>query len=533
MKTSSRSVALAAALIAFGCGAGREAERSGPVADRATELPDLSLMAPPVAEQLRSQFERLTKVKGDPATPHDDLAAAYGEMGKLLLAANAYLDALPYFENARSLAPADTRWTYYLAHTHRLTGQSTEAAALFAETVRARPDDVAALVWLGNSYLDQGNPGAAEPPFEKAVATTPGAAAAHLGLGRVALERRQFAAAVTHLERALTLEPKASAVHYPLALAHRALGNAAQAEAHLRQRGSNDLGPPDPLMQEVVDLLRSPVASEGRGDRAIAAGDFTAAVRHFRRSLELAPDSVPIRHKLATALSLTGDVRGALVELQEVLRRSPDFPEAHYSLGVLLLGDGQLDAAIGQFAVAVRGDPTYLPARLQLANALRRSGRFDASQREYAEVVARDPRIGEAWFGQAVSLVRLQRFDAARGKLVDALRLFPNQPSLTAALARVYATAPDARVRNGESARALAQQLLVRGPTIDAQETMAMALAETGDYEAAVRMQREAIAAATGRGSNQAAAWMRDNLALYERRQPCRIAWRDDPPWDG
>ena len=357
MKASAGPMALAAALIALGCNPGREADRSAPIANRATERPDLSAMAPPVAEQLRAQFDQLTKAKGDPATPRDDLALAYGEMGKLLLAANAYLDAQPYFENARSLAPADARWTYYLAHTHRLEGQSTAAAALFAETVRARPDDVAALVWLGSAYLDQGNPAAAEPSFEKAVAIAPGVAAGHLGLGRVALERRQFAAAVTHLERVLTLEPNASAVHYPLALAQRALGNTAQAEAHLRQRGGNDLGPPDPLMQEVVDLLHSPVAHEGRGDKAIAAGDFTAAVRYFRRALELAPASVPIRYKLATALSLTGDVVGAVAELQEVLKKSPDFPEAHYSLGVLLLGDGQLDAAIERFSVAVRATP--------------------------------------------------------------------------------------------------------------------------------------------------------------------------------
>ena len=39
-----------------------------------------------------------------------------------------------------------------------------------------------------------------------------------------------------------------------------------------------------------------------------------------------------------------------------------------------------------------------------------------------------------------------------------------------------------------------------------------MALAEVGDFEAAARMQREAIAAATGGGLNQAAARMRDNL---------------------
>ena len=390
-------------------------------------------MAPPVAEQLRAQFDQLAKAKGDPATPRDDLAMAYGEMGKLLLAANAYLRrAAVLRERAKRWLRPTSRWTYYLAHTHRLEGQSTEAAALFAETVRARPDDVAALVWLGNAYLDLGRPAEAEPHFAKAVAVAPGVAAGYLGLGRVALERRQYAAAVPHLERALALEPGASAVHYPLALAYRALGNAAQAEAHLRQRGGNDLGPPDPLMQEVVDLLRSPVAHEGRGDRAIAAGDFTAAVRYFRRSLELAPDSVPIRHKLATALSLTGDVRGALAELQEVLRRSPDFPEAHYSLGVLLLGDGQLDAAIERFSVAVRGDPTYLrpgcnwPTR---SGGAAGSTRRSASTRTWWRGIPASARRGSArrcrWCAAAVRRGARQ----AGGRT----GLFPIQPSLTAA----------------------------------------------------------------------------------------------------
>jgi tetratricopeptide (TPR) repeat protein len=510
-----------------------------PSGDRATSfvllptaLPDLSGMARPVQEQLRAQYDLLVRAKNNPATSKADLAAAYGGVGKLFLAAEAFSESEPYYQNAHALSPDDFRWSYYLAHVYRLEGESAKAAALFEHTLTVRPDDVPALVWLGNMYLDQGRPDAAGALFSKALAKEPRAAAAQLGLGRVALEKRDYTRAIDHLERTLEIDRRATVVHYPLAMAYRAMGKAEQAEAHLRQRGDFEIGPRDPLMQEVADVLQSSVVYENRGDRAVAAGEFAAAVSHFRRSLDLAPDSVSLRQKLATALSLTGDVPGALNELQEVLRRSPDFAPAHYSLGVLLLADGQFDLAIGRFSTAVRSDPTYLQARLQLANTLRRRRRFEPSGREYASVIKMDPRVSEARFGQAITLVGLKRYREARDRLLEGMKLFPDRLEFVGVLARLYATAPEAQVRDGERARALAQELIKQRRTVDSQETMAMALAEVGEFEEAARWQREAIAAAEGAGQHELAVRMADNLRLYERHLPCRTAWRDDPSWD-
>jgi tetratricopeptide (TPR) repeat protein len=315
-------------------------------------------------------------------------------------------------------------------------------------------------------------------------------------------------------------------------MAYRAVGKIEQAEVHLRQRGDVEIGPPDPLMQEVAEVLHSSVVYENRGDRAVASGEFATAVSHFRRGLDLAPDNVSLRQKLATALSLTGDLPGALAEFQEVLRRSPDFAPVHYSLGVLLLGDGQLDPAIDRFSAAVRSDPTYLQARLQLANALRRRQRLDASAREYGNIIKIDPRVGEARFGQAVALAGLKRYREARDRLLEARRLFPDRLEFADALARLYATAPETQIRDGGRARLLAEELVNHRKNADAQETMAMALAEVGEFEAAARWQRDAIAAAESAGHHELAVRMLDNLRLYERRLPCRTAWRDDPAWD-
>jgi tetratricopeptide (TPR) repeat protein len=540
---TSRGFAIASligAVVALGCACSSRTE--APAASSTTSagspvlvpvtLPDLTAMAAPVRKQVLDRQESLTRATQNPATPAVDLATAYGELGKTLLAAESFVEAEPCFLNAHALAAGDFRWTYYLGQAYRLEGQSKKASMFFERTLQLRPDDVATLVWLGDMYLEQGRLEEAEAVFSKALALQPRTVAARFGLGRAALAKRDYGRAIDQLEAALAQDRRATIVHYPLAMAYRAAGKVEQAEGHLRQRGDTEVGPPDPLMQELNERLDSSVVYENRGDRALAGGDFASAVAHYRKGLNLAPDNLSLRQKEATALSLSGDVPGAVREFQEVLRRSPDFAGAHYSLGVLLLADGQDDLAIERFSAAVRFDPTYIQARLQLANVLRRRGRFEPALRQYAEVVMMDPRVGEARFGSAIALVHLKRYGDARDVLTEAMRLFADRPEFARALSRLYAAAPESGVRDGARALALAQELLKRQQTPDAREMMAMALAEVGQYEAAVKWQREAIASAEQGGGHELAVRMADNLRLYERRQPCRMPWREDPAWE-
>ena len=498
---------------------------------RSVSLPDLTAMAPAVQRQLRAQADEVARLEADKALPADR-AAGYGELGKLLLATESFGDAESCFLNATQLAPSEFRWLYYLAHVYRLQGQSPEAAAAFERALTVRPDDAAALVWLGNVYLDQGRTVEAEPLFSRALVLDSRAAAAHTGLGRAALAGRDYPRAIEHLEAALALHRGASSIHYSLAAAYRGAGQGERAEAHLRLRGPVQSGPPDPLMQQVSDLLRSPVVYEGRGDRALARGNFSQAAAEFRSGLELAPDNLALRQKLATALSLTGNVQEAVSQLQEILRRDAKFASAHYSLAVLLLANRQTDLAIERFASAVRYEPTYLQARLQLANALRSRGRFDAAREQYAAAIELDPRLAEARFGEAVSLAELGRFDAARDRLAEGMRLHPDRVEFVSLLARLHAAAPDARVRDGARALTLATELTKRQNSPSSREALAMALAEAGRYDEAVSAQREAIGMAERAGQREMTSRMAANLSLFEKRQPSRMPWTEFPIWE-
>ena len=489
-------------------------------------LPDLGAMADPVQRQIRAQYERLQSVQ-TASSSETDRARELGTVGQLLMAAESVPAAETFLDRALALEPTNPRWPYYLAHLHRMKGDSEGAARYFEQTLALQPDDVPALVWLGNLQLDQGQATAAVASYERALRLQPGLFAALFGLGRASLVSGNYQEAVTRLEAASAASPRATAVNYPLAMAYRQVGRFAEAETRLRARGDAQPPLPDPLLREVAEILESPAVYETRGDRALARGDTRVAVDSFRRGLELFPDRMALKQKLATALAIAGDVDQGIALYKELLAQNPNFAEAHFSLGVILLGSGQTGAAIDRFAAAVKADPTYLQAHLQLAHTLRRTRAYDRALTAYQGALSVDPRLAEARLGYAVTLADAGRFGPCRSWLMESRRSDPDRPEFSELLVRILAAAPDDHVRDGRLAIEIGEPLLRQARTWRTLEATAMALAEAGRWPEAEARQREAIEA-LGRAGGPTAA-LSDTLRRFERRQPSRVPWSFDP----
>src|SRR4051812_3454521 len=292
------------------CRAAAPAAPPPAVALKAVALPDLASASAPMQQLVRERYAAAERAGTSP-TPDVARARAYGELGTVLMAAEYFMDAETAFQDAEALAPNEMRWPYYLGHLYRRLGDAPRATAAFERAVKADDSYAPALVWLGNAYLDEGKPEAADPLFEKALARDPRMVTALLGRGRAALARHDEASAITFLERGLTIDPDATPLHVPLALAYRTAGQADKARAHLRPQGTTQLRPPDPVYEEIELLLETPVAYELRGAREMAAGQYDAAIGSLQKGVALAPDEPALRHKLATALALKGDLNGA------------------------------------------------------------------------------------------------------------------------------------------------------------------------------------------------------------------------------
>ena len=496
---------------------------------RQISLPDLSQMAPSAQAQVRNRHAALMQRMAAPGTSDADLADAYGELGRILMAADHRDAAEPCFLDAEALAPHDFRWPYLLGHVYRQNGDVARAIASLERARHLQPGDVAVLVWLGNLQLDAGHPEQAKARFANALSLEPTSLSARFGLGRAALAEQDYAGAVAELEDVLRRDPKASAAHYPLAMAYRALGEAAKAEAHLALRDTRQILPADPLIVDLEGLLESPQSYETRGIQALDRNDWAGAAALFRKGLELAPDHAALRHRLGTALYMMGDSRAAREQFEQAVRAAPDNFLAQYSLGVLLQSDGRHADAIDHFAAALKARAGYTEARLRLANSLRRVGRAADAVGEYRTVLSSAPDNAEARFNYAVALVQLRRDRDARAVLSEAVSAYPAQSLFAHALARLLASAPDAAVRDGERSIALVQDLLKKEPrTLELGETMAMALAAAGRYDEAAAVQRDLLKGARENGLGNTVPRLAKNLARYERGEPCRTPWADD-----
>ena len=176
----------------------------------------------------------------------------------------------------------------------------TEAVDHFERALRLRPDDLAALTWLGQVHVDAGRPEAAEPPLTRARALHPDTPAVLFQLGRAAAARRDYEGAVAFLEEALGLAPAATAIRYPLAMAYRGLGDLEKAQAYLDGSGDRagsgaGVALPDLLMAEGQHGAAQPAGPLGpravrrregrlaRGGAAVPGGGSTGA-RPARRA---------------------------------------------------------------------------------------------------------------------------------------------------------------------------------------------------------------------------------------------------------
>ena len=503
-------------------------------------LPDLSRADEGVQKQARERYAALTARLGDSSVSAADLSLVFGELGMVLQAADFQDVAEPCYLNAQTLAPTDVRWPYYLAGLYKSKGDVGKAEAAYKRALDLRPDDLATLIWLGRLELDQGRPDDAEPLFTRALAQAPRTVAALAGLGRVAVARRDYAAAARHLEEALALDPDAESLHAPLAVAYRGLGQLEKAEPHQRQWRNRDVYVPDPLGEELDLLLESGLSYELRGVRAFEARDWDAAARFFRKGIALAKDNSPLtrslHHKLGTALFLSGDSAAAEQQFEEVVRLAPadgideSAAKAHYSLGVLREEKGQQADAVAHLTAAVKYQPNYVEAHLALADALRRGGRMQDALTHYQEAIRINPRSTPARLGTALALVGLHRYAAASDWLAEQMKRDPDRPEFALAAARLLAAAPDDRVRDGRTALAIAQKVFQQQKSTDVGEAMAMARAEMGDFDEAVRIQRDIMTAAEKAGLTTAVKRMAENLRKYERRLPCREPWPNDVP---
>ncbi len=102
------------------------------------------------------------------------------------------------------------------------------------------------------------------------------------------------------------------------------------------------------------------------GDVFASSGVWDKAIREYRNALELCPDFVDIRMRLAGALRDKGEKDSAVSELESAVASRPEHLPARVALGVALFSAGRTDDAMACWEHVLRENPDDRTANMYL-----------------------------------------------------------------------------------------------------------------------------------------------------------------------
>jgi len=266
------------------------------------------------------------------------------------------------------------------------------------------------------------------------------------------------------------------------------------------------------------------MAHENLGNLLMDAGKLDAAVKHFQAAIRLTPTLARPYNQLGKAYVFQAKLDDAMIMFSNAARLNPGLAQARWNLGTAYLAKGKTAEALDELKAAVQISPEDIEAHRRLADTLIKLGRA-AEALPYAEVVVRAlPQDAHAYYVLGSACLAAKRRQEAVVNFSAAVRLAPNTPECLDALAWIYATSPEAALRNGPEAVRLAEAAckLTQRQQADLLDTLAAAYAEVGRFADAMKAAEELRALAAAAHDTNAVDMARQRLELYKAGKPYR-----------
>jgi tetratricopeptide (TPR) repeat protein len=272
-------------------------------------------------------------------------AAAWGDLGLVLLAHRLDDDAALCFMEAARLDPADPRWPYG-AGLVVMKSDVDRSLSWFRQAVKSadnKPEFRSSMrLRLAETLVQGGHLDEAAQVFQEEEQDEPQSPRLALGKGQVALARDDTVAATKFLlvARANSLARKRATVQ--LAAAARRCGDGAAADAYELDiaQWPDDPPWPDPFLDQMARVVVGRTARQRQIAQLERQHRFADVADIYLQLIQTQP--TPTAYLGAgTNLARAGDYRRGLPLLHEAIRLDPDSANAHTALAAIVLSRAQ------------------------------------------------------------------------------------------------------------------------------------------------------------------------------------------------
>jgi len=298
--------------------------------------------------------------------------------------------------------------------------------------------------------------------------------------GEVALAADQTFLAIEAFSGALALRPDSMLAHLKRGDAYR---RGEEFTAALRDlHGAVAL---DPSATKPRELL---------GDVSFAMGRDGRAIEHYEAYLALDERSPRVLYKLGLARFRRRECPDAVPPLRAALALDDSLAEAHYALALCLQATSPADAIL-ELSRAIELEHSFLRAREELARVLMMLGRTREALDQFEALSLLEPSSPVRALAVSLAEARLGRLDAAISTLGKAAGRYPGNPTVYAALGRVWLDRATNESDEAALAKALeALQLAAASPAVTGESLglYGRVLFLSGDLQAAERVLEQA-----------------------------------------
>lgn len=263
------------------------------------------------------------------------------------------------------------------------------------------------------------------------------------------------------------------------------------------------------------ELYRKGIAAQSRHE-------YDAAITCMNAILQSDPKWTTAYNGLGVAYESKGDLARAITNYAEAVRLSPKDADFRYNLGTALSRRGDLDQAMSNLNEAIRLDPKHAMAYGNRGTTFEKSHDFANAISDYSTSIRLNPGFSETYTARAHAYAAAGEFDKAIEDNNTAVRLDPKNAEAHNGLAWLLATCRAEPVRNGTQAVAAARKAceLSDWKNWNFIDTLAAALAEAGDFDQAIRYQKQVMSMDSDTAEKRAEAQRR--VELYQQGKPYR-----------
>jgi tetratricopeptide (TPR) repeat protein len=390
---------------------------------------------------------------------------------------------------------------------------ATKANDYFTATIRDEPQNAYAHYIRGNLELIKGNRDGARKDFDEAIKLDPKEPEYYVGRAASLGAAKDLQGALRDLDEAVKLAPENASFHVQRALCQTSLNEVDRALADLEKATKLE-----PNNVEILMLLGQAQEQKQQTDRAIASYDLAA--KH-------APNNPAILSARALCRLEKGEVDRALADLDQAIKLDPKIPQAYFQRGRVRIMKGDYDLALADFDRAIALAPSLAFLYVERGETWQDKNDLTRALADFDKAIELDHTSSIAFAKRGYVYQLKGDYDRARKDFDVAIGHDPQDPWAQNSRAWFLATCPDPKFRNGaealKSASIACEQTASKDP--EYLDTLAAAHAESGDFDAAVRVEQKAIELVPT-AEKPARDEYQSRLVLYRKKTPYRESKR-------